>query len=162
MEQLSSKRRIRHIYHHNGPEPDWNKNPRGWITPEGRFLETKEHWRSITCQFRRPEVRSMSQISSDEAAEGERTAQLAYYQGWISLGHAGELNAIGHQKTFSSPQNPALATLRKLLAESPALAIRVEMQVGPFNPKLGVHEDFDVREYDLDRFIKRGRLIESR
>jgi hypothetical protein len=160
MELLSTKRRIRHIYHHNGPAPDWGKNPRGWITPDGRFLETKEHWRSITYQFRRPEIRSDDAVSAEESAEGERVAQLAYNLGWISLGHAGELNAIGHERTFRSTQNPAALALRQLLSNSPDLSIHIELQIGLFNPSLRVHEDFDVRTYDLDRFIKRGKLIE--
>lgn len=159
MEFPTNKRRIRHIYHHDGPEPDWNQRPRGWITPEGRFLETKEHWRSITCQFRRHESRSLDKISSEQIAEGERIAQLAYSLGWISLGHAGELNAIGHAKTFGAVQHPAVATLRKLWTDAPELSVHVELQIGAFDPSLGVHEDFDVKEYDLDRFIKRGRLI---
>ena len=162
MEYSKNKRRIRHIYHHDGLEADGNKSPRGWITPEGRFLETKEHWRSITCQFRRPEIRSLNPAPPEEVADGERIAQLAYSHGWISLGHAGELNAIGHERTFSSVQNPAVLSLRKLLSNAPELVIHVELQVGPFNPSLGIHEDFDVREYDLDRFIKRGRLINYR
>ncbi len=158
----SEKRRIRHIYHHDGPEPDWNRNPRGWITPEGRFLQTKEHWRSITCQFRRPETRSLNAAPPEEIAEGERIAQLAYNLGWISTGHAGELNAIGHQRIFRAIQHPAVMTLRKLVADAPELSIHVELQIGEFNPSLGVHDDFDVREYDLDAFIKRGRLIDRR
>ena len=162
MELPNNKRRIRHIYHHDGPEPDWNKNPRGWITPDGRFLETKEHWRSIVCQFRRPEIRSVNPVSPEETAEGERIAQLAYHLGWLSLGHAGELNAIGHERTFRSSLTPAALALRKLLSNSPELSIHVELQIGNFNPSLGVHENFDVRTYDLDRFIKRGRLIECR
>lgn len=162
MDLPRNDRRIRHIYHHNGPEPDWGQNPRGWITPEGRFLETKEHWRSITYQFRRPEVRSLAQPTPEEIAEGERIAQLAYHLGWISTGHAGELNAIGHERVFRTIQNPAVGALRKLLSDSGELVIHVELQLGIYNPSLGVHEDFDVREYDLDRFIKRGRLIESR
>jgi hypothetical protein len=162
MELPGNKRRIRHIYHHEGSNPDWNKRPRGWITPEGRFLETKEHWRSITCQFRRPEIRSDDSVSPEENAEGERVAQLAYSHGWISLGHAGELNAIGHERTFRSTQNPAALALRQLLSDSPELSIHVELQIGMYNPSLRAHEDFDVRTYDLDRFIKRGRLIECR
>ena len=159
METPANKRRIRHIYHHNGPEPGWNKNPRGWINPDGRFHETKEHWRSITCQFKRPEVGASKQDVQEQIVEGERISQLAYSLGWISLGHAGELNAIGHEKTFNSLLHPAVATLRKLWAETAELSIHVELQKGVFNPSLGVHEDYDVKIYDLDRFLKRGRLI---
>ena len=160
MHTSEAKRRIRHIYHHDGPITDASKFPRGWISPEGRFLETKEHWRSITYQFKRPETRSVPEITPEEAAEGERLAQLAYHHGWISLGHAGELNAIGHERTFRSLQGPAILTLRKLLSNSPELSIHIELQTGTFNPSLGVHESYDVRRYDLDRFIKRGRLFE--
>jgi len=159
--ESSSKRRIRHIYHHNGPEADWKKHPRGWITPEGRFFETKDHWNSITYQFRRPEVRSLTQ-TQEEIEEAERIAQLAYSLGWISLGHAGELNAIGHEKIFQSSQHPAVVCLQKLLSTSGALSIHVELQIGKFNPSLGFHEDFCVKQCDLDRFIKRGRLVECR
>jgi hypothetical protein len=159
METPANKRRIRHIYHHNGPEPDWNKNPRGWITPDGRFHETKEHWRSITCQFRRLESRGQKPTEQEQIAEGERISQLAYSLGWVSLGHAGELNAIGHEKTFNSLQHPAVATLRKLWSEIPELTIHVELQKGSFNPSVGAHEDYEVKIYDLDRFLKRGRLI---
>jgi hypothetical protein len=162
MEFPENKRRIRHIYHHDGPIADPSKHPRGWISPEGRFLETKEHWRSITYQFKRPESRSVPQISPEDEAEGERVAQLAYHHGWISLGHAGELNAIGHERTLRSLQGPAVLALRKLLSNAPELSIHIELQIGSFDPSLGVHENFDVRMYDLDRFIKRGRLIEYR
>jgi hypothetical protein len=161
MESSPAKRRIRHIYHHNGPESGWNKNPRGWINPEGRFHETKEHWRSITYQFKRPEIRSITQ-SQEEIEEGERVAQLAYSLGWISLGHAGELNAIGHVRTFELTNHPAALTLRKLLSTIVEPSLHVELQVGRFNPSLGVHEDYLVKECDLERFIKRGRLIASR
>jgi hypothetical protein len=162
MESLNNKRRIRHIYHHEGADPKWDKHPRGWITPDGRFLETKEHWKSITCQFKRPEIDSSAPASAEDTAEGERIAQLAYNLGWVSLGHAGELNAIGHEKILKSVRSPAKQTLRELLANTPELKIHVEMQIGLFDPSLGVHEDFDVREYDLDRFVKRGRFIECR
>lgn len=162
MDFTTTKRRIRHIYHHDGPEPDWGKNPRGWINPEGRFLETKEHWRSITYQFKRPDVRSTSPVSAEELAEGERVAQLAYSLGWISLGHAGELNAIGHEKTFKALQHPAVVTLRKLWADTPELSVHVELQMGAFDPSLSLHESYDVKEFDLDRFLKRGRLINLR
>jgi hypothetical protein len=164
MESLTaSKRRIRHIYHHDGAEPGWDKYPRGWITPEGRFLKTKEHWKSITCQFRRTDVNSAGPVSSDEDIEdGERISQLAYSLGWVSLGHAGKLNAIGHDRILRSFQNPAKMTLQQLLSDTAELAIHVELQIGRFDPSLGVHEDFVVKEFDLDRFIKRGRLIECR
>jgi hypothetical protein len=161
MDSLLAKRRIRHIYHHNGPEPDWNKHPRGWINPDGKFLETKEHWRSITYQFKRPELGSISQ-TQEEIEEGERVAQLAYSMGWISLGHAGELNAIGHMRTFELSGNLAVLTLRKLLSPLVEPSLHVELQVGKFDPSAGVHEDYLVKVCDLERFIKRGRLIERR
>ncbi len=72
-----------------------------------------------------------------------------------------EINAIGHEKTFSSTQHPAVTTLRRLWAFSrPFDSCRIQM--GAFNPSLGVHENYDVKEFDLDRFIKRGRLISLR
>jgi len=158
----NKKRRIRHIYHHEGANPAWDKHPRGWITPDGRFLETKEHWKSITSQFKRPEIDSPGSLSAEDLAEGERIAQLAYNLGWLSLGHAGELNAIGHEKILKATLSPAKLTLQKLLSDTPDLKIHIELQIGRFDPSSGVHEDFDVREYDLDRFVKRGRLVECR
>jgi hypothetical protein len=153
------KQSIRHIYHHNGPQPDWNSVPRGWITPEGRFLKTKEHWSSLSSQFRRPDIRSVTKNEApEEAAEGERNAHLAYRQGWISLGHGGELNAVGHERTFKTFNHPAVLTLRKVLADVPSLTVPIETQIGDYDASRGVHEDFDVREYDLDILIKRGRL----
>jgi hypothetical protein len=161
MESSLAKRRFRHIYHHSGPVSDLNKSPRGWINPEGKFHETKEHWRSIAYQFKRPETRSISQ-TQEEIEQGERVAQLAYSLGWISLGHAGELNAIGHKRTFELTNNLAVLTLRNLLSTCVEPALHVELQVGRFDPSLGVHEDYLVKEYDLERFIKRGRLIARR
>lgn len=156
------KGRIRHIYHHGRLEPDAIKFPRGWISPEGRFFKTKEHWQSIMSQFRRPEIRSLSEVPEEDLAEGERRAQLSYSLGWISVGHAGELNAVGHERTFKKITHPATVLLRKLLADFHERTIHVELQVGLFDPSLGVHESFDVREYDLDAFVKRGRLIDRR
>jgi hypothetical protein len=68
------------------------------------------------------------------------------------------MNAIGHQRTFSTSNHPAVVTLRKILAEVPHLSIQIELQIGEFIPSRGVHEDFELQEYDLDYFIKRGRL----
>lgn len=153
------KLRIRQIFPHNGSiQPD-ERVPRGWITPQGGFFPTKEHWTSINSHFRRPDLRSTdSQITDEEAAEAERTAHLAYSLGWISVGHAGKLNAIGHRRTFWSSSHPAVLTLRKLLAETVADSIQIEVQLGDYLPSRGVHEDFEIREYDLDALIKRGWL----
>lgn len=158
------KQRIRHLFPHNGGITSTDDRvPRGWITPAGHFLRTKQHWASIYSHFRRPETRSFSKDEAPEDAEAaEKTAHLAYSQGWISVGHAGKLNAIGHRRTFEAHNHPAVVTLRKLLAEMPELTIQVETQVGAFIPSRGVHEDFELREYDLDILIKRGRLRQTR
>ena len=97
----------------------------------------------------------------EEAEAAERNAHLAYGLGWISVGHAGKLNAIGHQNTFDARHHPAVATLRKLLAELPHLSIQIEVQIGNYLPSRGVHEDFELKEYDLDILIKRGRLRQT-
>jgi hypothetical protein len=157
------KQRIRHIFPHNGGILADDRVPRGWITPLGRFIKTKEHWVSINCHFRRPDTRALKKEEAPEEAEAaERNAHLAYSQGWISVGHAGKLNAIGHERTFQATGHPAVETLRKLLAEMPDLVIQVEVQLGGFVPHKGVHEDFKIEEYDLDILIKRGRLRISR
>ncbi len=153
------KQRIRHLFPHNGGIPTEDQIPRGWIMPEGRFMRTKEHWTSINCHFRRPEARSLAKEESPEESEAaERNAHLAYSMGWISVGHAGKLNAIGHERTFKVGNHPAVVTLRKLLANIPQFTIQVETQIGSFVPSRGVHEDFELKEYDLDILIKRGRL----
>jgi hypothetical protein len=157
------KQRIRHLFPHNGGIINDERVPRGWITPQGRFIKTKEHWVSINCHFRRPETRSLHKEEAPEEAEAaERTAHLAYNQGWISVGHAGKLNAIGHERTFQALNHPAVDTLRKLLAELPDVVIQIELQIGSFLPREGIHENFELREYDLDILIKRGRLREPR
>ena len=92
----------------------------------------------------------------------ERYAHLAYIHGWISVGHAGKLNVIAHQRTFEMRGHPAVTTLRQLLAELPHLSIQVETQIGDYLPSRGVHEDFELKEYDLDVLIKRGRLRHRR
>jgi hypothetical protein len=153
------KQRIRHIFPHNGGIQNDERVPRGWITPQGRFIKTKEHWVSISCHFRRPDTRSLKKEEAPEEAESaERTAHLAYNQGWISVGHAGKLNAIGHEHTFKIGNHPAVETLRKLLGTLGDLTIQVEVQLGHFLPSKGVHEDFELKEFDLDILIKRGRL----
>lgn len=157
------KQRIRHIFPHNGGVPNDENIPRGWITPEGHFLKTKEHWASISAHFRRPDTRSIEKEEAPEEAEAaEKNAHLAYGIGWISVGHAGKLNAIGHQRTFEATNHPAVLTLRKLVAELPHLSIQVEVQIGNYVPSRGVHEDFELKEYDLDILIKRGRLRRPR
>jgi hypothetical protein len=158
------KQRIRHLFpHHGAIHADDERIPRGWITPQGQFLKTKEHWASINSHFRRPEIRSLDKGEAPEEADAaEKMAHLAYSLGWISVGHAGKLNAIGHQRTFQELHHPAVTTLRKLLAEMPALTIQVETQIGNYVLSRGVHEDFDLKEYDLDILIKRGKLRQSR
>jgi hypothetical protein len=154
------KQRIRHLFPHHGVIDPMDINvPRGWITPQGSFLETKQHWASINAHFRRPDTRSFTKEEEPEEAElAEKNAHLAYQLGWISVGHSGRMNAIGHQRTFAISSHPGVLTLRKILAEVPHLSIQIELQIGEFVPSRGVHEDFELRDYDLDYFIKRGRL----
>jgi hypothetical protein len=161
------KQRIRHIFPHNAGSPAHSPAndtiPRGWITPQGHFHKTKEHWVTISSHFRRPETRAIDKEEAPEEADAaEKNAHLAYSLGWISVGHAGKLNAIGHRNTFEALNHPAVATLRKILADQPFLVITVETQVGRFVPARGVHEDFELRECDLDILIKRGRLRQAR
>jgi hypothetical protein len=157
------KQRIRHIFPHNGGLITDERIPRGWITPQGAFFKTKQHWASINSHFRRPENRSIGLAELPEEGEAaERNAHLAYSQGWISVGHAGKLNAIGHRTTFEVYHHPAVVTLRKLLEHMPELTIQIETQIGEYIPSRGVHEDFELKEYDLDILIKRGRLRPSR
>ncbi|MFL5812276.1 MAG: hypothetical protein ACJ763_01760 [Bdellovibrionia bacterium] len=153
------KQRIRHLFPHHGAIQAETNVPRGWISPQGRFLETKQHWASINAHFRRPDARSFSKEEEPEEAEqAEKNAHLAYQLGWISVGHSGRMNAVAHQRTFATSTHPAVGTLRELLAEVPHLTIQIELQIGEFIPSRGVHEDFDLRDYDLDYLIKRGRL----
>jgi hypothetical protein len=153
------KQRIRQLFPHHGSIQADMGIPRGWITPQGLFRRTKEHWASINSHFRRLENRSGIKTEEDEeAAEAQRTAHLAYGLGWISVGHGGKLNAVGHQRIFRSSVHPAVVTLRKLLAEAPALTIPIEIQLGEYVPSRGVHEDFDLKEYCLDTLVKKGRL----
>jgi hypothetical protein len=157
------KHRIRHLFPHNAGIPNDENVPRGWISPQGHFLKTKEHWASINSHFRRPDTRTAGKEEEPEEAEvAERNAHLAYSHGWISVGHAGKLNAIGHQRTFETTNHPAVATLRTLLAELPHLSIQVEIQIGNYVPSRGVHEDFALKECDLDILIKRGKLRQAR
>jgi hypothetical protein len=157
------KLRIRQLFPHNHGIQNDDHVPRGWINPLGKFFKTKEHWASINSHFRRPDTRSLgTEEAPEEAASAERTAHLAYSHGWISVGHAGKLNAIGHLKTFEKINHPAVTMLRQLLANQPYLTIQVETQIGPFDPSRGLHEDFALKEYDLDILIKRGRLREGR
>lgn len=156
------KQRIRHLFPHNGGILEDEQVPRGWITPQGHFLKTKEHWASISAHFRRPETRAAGKQEEPEEAEAaEKNAHLAYSLGWISVGHAGKLNAIGHQKTFEARRHPAVATLSKLLAALPHLSIQVEIQIGNYVPSRGVHEDFQLKDFDLDVLVKRGRLRQT-
>lgn len=158
------KQRIRHLFPHNvaGDSAHDQHVPRGWITPQGHFLKTKQHWASITSHFRRPDTRAVGKDEApEEAEEAQRNAHLAYSLGWISVGHAGKLNAIGHRRTFEATRHPAVATLQTLLSQVPHLTIQIELQIGNYLPSKGVHEDFDVRDYELDVLIKRGRLRQT-
>jgi hypothetical protein len=156
------KQRIRHLFPHNGGILEDEQIPRGWITPQGHFHKTKEHWASISAHFRRPETRAAGKQEEPEEAEAaEKNAHLAYSLGWISVGHAGKLNAIGHQKTFEARNHPAVAALSKLLAALPHLSIQVEVQIGNYVPSKGVHEDYQLKDYDLDVLVKRGRLRQT-
>jgi hypothetical protein len=157
------KERIRHLYPHDGALQIQDLIPRGWITSEGQFFKTKDHWASINSHFRRPDARSRTRDKvAEEAAASDRTAQLAYSLGWISLGHAGKLNAIAHERTFEKIIHPATLTLRELLKEMPYHSIEIETQIGDYNPSKGVHEDYELREYDLTVLIRRGRLVRVR
>jgi hypothetical protein len=153
------KDRIRHLFPHSAPIPNNDHIPRGWITPLGHFLKTKEHWVSINSHFRRLETRALGKEEAAEDAEAaERNAHLAYSLGWISVGHAGKLNAIAHQKTFQVRHHPAVVTLRSILAQAPESTIQIELQMGSYVSARGVHEDFELIECDLDILIKRGNL----
>jgi len=153
------KQRIRHLFPHNGGLITDERIPRGWINPTGHFMKTKQHWASINSHFRRPEFRSIHKEEAPEEADiAEKAAHLAYSQGWISIGHAGKLNAIGHKTTFEVINHPAVLTLRGLLAELPDLTIQIETQIGDYIPSKGLHEGFELRDYDLEILIKRGRL----
>lgn len=157
------KQRIRHLFPHDGTLQTDDRIPRGWITPQGKFLRTKEHWASINSHFRRPDTRSLSkEEAAEEATTAERTAQLAYSLGWISVGHAGKLNAVAHKQTFEARHHPAVTTLRRLLEKAPALLIQIETQLGAYLASTGVHEDYELKDYDLDVLIKRGRLRQAR
>src|SRR4051794_3213590 len=153
------KQRIRHLFPHDGAIAGDELIPRGWINPLGHFFKTKEHWASISAHFRRPDTRSLGKADATKEAEAaEKKAHLAYSLGWISVGHAGKLNAIGHQSTFETRNHPAVTTLARLLAEVGELTIQIELQVGSYVPSRGVHEDFQLKECDLDFLVKRGRL----
>ncbi len=153
------KERIRHLFPHNAGIPNDDHIPRGWITPQGHFHKTKEHWASINSHFRRLETRAANKDEVPEDAElAERNAHLAYSLGWISVGHAGKLNAIAHQKTFEVRLHPAVVTLREILSEAPDRTIQIELQLGEYLPAKGVHKDFELLHYDLDILLKRGRL----
>ncbi len=147
------KKRIGHVYGAApvmDPAAAWDAVPRGWIHPSGKFVKTKEHWKTICSR--------LGERKANPAEVGERFAHRAYAEGWISLGHGGVFNAVGHRSTFEKATHPALETLRKLVTQSPHFALRIERQFGKIDPESGRHADFDVKEYDLDLFIKRGRL----
>ncbi len=124
--------------------------PRGWIHPTGKFFATNHHWEAIT--------RMLHKKASKDPEKGERDAHLAYSLGWISIGHGGATNAIGHKSVFDGADHPAVEALRKLVAKIPHFSLRIEKQIGKRDPESGRHADFDVSEYDLDLFIRRGRL----
>lgn len=152
--RMKGKRRIGHLYV-DQPRPaerreEWDSIPRGWISPEGKFFRTRFHWASIASRFKQPRA--------EDPEVGERSAHQAYAKGWISLGHAGVLNAIGHESVLKSANHPAVATLRRLVSKLPHFSLRVEKQLGGIDAETGRHEDFDVREYDLGFFVRRGKL----
>lgn len=153
----SGKARIRHIYHlkRRSEAPDQEIAPRGWIDPDGKFRASKAHWAEIRSFLGKSRRRKKV---TDDAEEGERLAQQAYSLGWISLSHGGVLNAVGHKNTFVSKRSAAAATLRKLLTRAPQATIRIETQIGAIDPETGRHEDFEVQEYDLGIFVRRGAL----
>jgi hypothetical protein len=145
--------RIGHVYHGARPVDsldDMDSIPRGWINPNGKFIRTKHHWSAISAQVGKG-------MTSDPEL-GERNAHKAYALGWISLGHGGILNAVGHKNTFDSILHPAVVALRKILSKVPHFSFRIERQIGKVDLDKGRHEDFDVREYDLDPFIRSGKL----
>jgi hypothetical protein len=153
------KQRMRQLFPHNGVIEAEERIPRGWITPQGQFLKTKEHWASIYSHFRKVDDRTKTKAEiEDEDRDSERAAQLAYSLGWISVGHAGKLNAVAHEKVFQVSLHPAVLTLQKLLAEVPYATIPIETQIGAYLPSEGVHTDYALKEYDVSFLIKRGKL----
>jgi len=147
--------RIRHVYGRElaASEADgWEAIPRGWIRPDGKFFKTKQHWIKISGYL------GHKGATRKDPEQGEKNAHAAYSLGWISIGHGGALNAVGHKSSFDLAKHPGVQTLRKLLSSVPQFSIRIERQMGKIDPETGMHEDFDVREYDLDLFIRHGRL----
>jgi len=169
---IKMKERIRHVYHARRQDKhedqdfgdSWTDMPRGWIDPEGRFRPSNVHWEAIrTFIEQKKNARRRLKKPSDDTDEdlselGERAAQKAYSMGWISLSHGGVLNAVGHKSAFHAKRSPALATLRRLLARVPHSTVRIETQIGKIDPETGRHEDFDVQEYELSLFVRRGTL----
>ena len=128
----------------------WSSIPRGWIAPDGRFFQTKHHWDSIS--------EHLGLEGENDPEQGERNAHIAYSLGWLSLGHGGALNAVGHKSTFDHRDHLAVITMRKLLSKAPHFTFRVELQLGKLTKRAAKHPDFEVKEIDLDYFISRGRL----
>lgn len=160
---ITMKERTRHVYHVKRHDKSWSDMPRGWIDPEGQFRPSNVHWEAIRSFIERKKAKRGRKGSDDSSEEdlaelGERAAQKAYALGWISLSHGGVLNAVGHKDAFHSKHSPALATLRRLLARVPHSTVRIETQIGKIDPHTGRHEDFDVQEYELALFVRRGTL----
>ena len=84
----------------------------GWIAPDGEFHEMDPEQNHTSFIM---EHLGMDDDNIDEF-ENRTSSDIARSNGWISVGHAGDPNAMGHRKYLDDPNHPATRTLARMVA----------------------------------------------
>lgn len=105
--------------------------PHGWISPKGEFHEMnpdEDHREAIAGHINMP-----MQHDDDESPVEE-----GYKKGWVSFGHAGEMNIQGHHEVLNNRSHPAMRTARKIVSAALDNAPdESELTVHHFHPETG-------------------------
>jgi GNAT superfamily N-acetyltransferase/8-oxo-dGTP pyrophosphatase MutT (NUDIX family) len=125
------------------------KNPSGWISPIGKWHPTNEaHYYNIALLAFPEEFNP--DVEGDDMEVLRDYANRAYNDGWISVGHAGDVNVAGKASILENTKSLQVKTLRTVFKDSPEETIRVEL----LGKKFAV--------YDLNRFLKTGTWTKPR
>jgi 8-oxo-dGTP pyrophosphatase MutT (NUDIX family)/GNAT superfamily N-acetyltransferase len=124
--------------------------PMGWISPTGEFYEMEG---SAHHRWSIPEEANVGEPKDDD---DEKPILDAYHKGWISVGHAGELNIQGHPSVIGKRTHPAMKMARDIvqgvMANQPEETHVVVQQAGHEHP-------FTTASVPVDHFVRHGTIL---